>query len=149
VSCNLTTNDLTTLRHFDSKGHLTLSVYLDLSTPEKKTGVVARVTDQVNSFLHEHTEIEEAQLAELQEDLDMVRLYFTAKGSCQPPYLAIFSCAPQLFWRALRLESPVEEQVHIGPQFDIEPLTHAISPIRNAQRELKSDLLVQSKYASL
>lgn len=107
--------DLDILARFDADGGLALSLYLDVSTPERRESALDRVRD------HLHTAPADAAAA-LAEDLDMVDLYLSTTTARRLHYIAMFSCARQLFWRAYPLDGLSAERIHIGARFDIEPL---------------------------
>lgn len=116
--------DLELLRAFDSGGRITLSVYLRLDTPQRRESAYDEFLRQVRTRIEECGSNAECQEA-IQEDLEIVGLYLRTNGHRRHVGLAIFSCASELFWRAYPLAVPVPTQVTVGPQFNLEPLTHS------------------------
>jgi len=113
--------ELKTLKEFDGRDSLALSVYLRLDTPEKKRSAYETFRRQIAPHLHGNgTE------AALREDLDLVKLYLQTNGGKRGVGLAIFSCAGRLFWRAYQLPVPVPDQVELGSTFDVQPLEEAL-----------------------
>lgn len=124
-------SELTVLKQLDVDGHMALSLYLDLSTPEKRRRVMQRVTGALAPYLGPGSGLDEERLRGLREDLEMVRLYFKTSGSGRSPYVAIFSCAPQLFWRVYPLETPVEESIEVGRDFSLASLRQVLEQERH------------------
>ena len=118
--------ELALLRQFDADGHFALSLYLDLSTPTLRDEAIQRVTAALAPYLQGNNGDGAEQAEEFQEDLDMVRLYFKTSNSSRAPYVAIFSCASQLFWRVYQLNVPVEETIIVSDRFELAPLEAAL-----------------------
>ncbi|MGQ9555500.1 MAG: hypothetical protein ACUVWR_15465 [Anaerolineae bacterium] len=118
--------ELALLRQFDADGHLALSLYIDLSTSERRDEAIQRVTAALAPHFQENNGYGAEQAEALREDLDMVRLYFKTSNSSRAPYIAIFSCAPQLFWRVYQLDVPIEEAIIVGHRFELAPLEAAL-----------------------
>jgi hypothetical protein len=114
-------SDLETLRSFDSRGHLALTVYLQMDGPLHRASVYDDFVTLMRLRLEGCGSNPECR-AEVQEDLEIIGLYLRSNGHRKHAGLAIFSCAPELFWRAYPLEVAVPTRVTIGPAFDIEPL---------------------------
>lgn len=136
--------ELGLLQRFDADGRLALSLYLDVSTPERRATVLQRVRDKLRVVATRAQNGGDDPLASLAEDLEMLRLYFRTSASRQARYVAVFTCAPQLFWRVYALDGPVDEQVHIGSEFEVAPMVRALRE-REAATELnlEPDLLLQ------
>jgi hypothetical protein len=117
-------SDLETLQSFDGHGHITLSAYLPLDTPEHRETAYDVFVRQVQACLDECGPRPECREA-IKEDMEIVGLYIRTNGHRHHPGLAIFSCAAELFWRAYPLSVPLPAQVMVGPRFDLEPLMQA------------------------
>jgi hypothetical protein len=113
--------ELKTLKDFNGRDNLALSVYLQLDTPEKKRS--AYNTFRRHIALHLNGNGTEAIL---RDDLDLVKTYLQTNGGRDGAGLAIFSCAGRLFWRAYKLPMPVPDRVELGPTFDVQPLEEAL-----------------------
>lgn len=113
--------DLAILQSFDSHGHITLSAYLSLNTPEQRASACDDFAQRMEKHLDECGPRPECR-EEIQEDMEIVNLYLRTNGHRHYPGLAIFSCAAALFWRAYPLEPPIPTQVAVGPSFNLEPL---------------------------
>ena len=120
--------DFELLRAFDSGGRITLSVYLRLDTPESRESAYEEFMRQVRIRIEECGSNVECR-SEIQEDMEIVGLYLRTNGHRRHAGLAIFSCAPELFWRAYPLAVPVPSQVTVGPQFNLEPLTQSAATL--------------------
>jgi len=130
--------ELKTLKEFEGRDSLALSVYLQLDTPQKKRSAYETFRRQIAPHLNGNdTE------ATLREDLDLVKLYLQTNGGKRGAGLAIFSCAGRLFWRAYQLPVPVPDRVELGPRFDVQPLEEAL---REQERRLAS-LIKKQKAA--
>lgn len=130
------------LQRFDADGRLALSLYLDVSTPEKRASADERVRDKLRAAVGNVRPEDEDLLGALSEDLEMVRLYFRTTAGHRSRYVAIFTCASQLFWRVYPLEGPVDDYVHVGRHFDVEPLLRSQREEEAIkERELEPDLL--------
>ena len=119
-------NDLVDLQSFDSRGRTTLSVYLQLDTPQRRDSAYDEFVQQMQQRLAEcdpHPECREA----IKEDMEIVDLYLRTNGHRQHAGLAIFSCAAELFWRAFPLSVPVPTQVAVGSKFHVEPLKQPVA----------------------
>lgn len=138
---------LAALRRLDTDGHLALSLYLDVSTPDMRRRVMERITKALAPFLAADSSLPPEQAQGLREDLEMVRIYFGTSASCRHPYVAIFSCAPQLFWRVVPLDAPVQEAVMVGKSFDTRALVEALGaprPVPNRRTDLLPHLTCAS-----
>jgi hypothetical protein len=135
------------LRRLDTGGNLALSLYLDVSSPDKRRRVVQRVTRAVEAALSSHGRTAEQAVA-LQEDLELVRLYFGTSASTRHPYVAIFSCAQQLFWRVLPLAGPVEESIAAAQALDLRPLRECVA-VPERSSSLRNDLLPHFNCATV
>jgi hypothetical protein len=113
--------DLATLLSFNSHGHITLSAYLRLDTPQHRASAYDDFARKMQTHMDECGPRPECREA-IMEDMEIVSLYLKTNGHRQYPGLAIFSCAAALFWRAYPLESPVPTQVTVGSKFNLEPL---------------------------
>ena len=147
--------ELDLLKSFDADGHLAISLYLDLSTPERRNQALRRVIRRLEPLLENGDSGIADKLGSLQEDLEMIRLYLKTSGSRRSPYVAIFVCAPQLFWRAYQLEAPVPELLEVGPRFHVNPLEEVASDRGEAagllvrKRNSGRDLPLHTPCASL
>lgn len=113
--------DLAALQSFDSHGGITLSVYLQMDTPERRSSAYDELKRQALKQLKEG-DPQPACREAIKEDMEIVGLYLRTNGHRRHSGLAIFSCAAELFWRAYPLPTPLRTQITIGPQFNIEPL---------------------------
>lgn len=144
----MTDLDVDVLRGLDTGGHLALSLYLDVSTLERRRRVMQRVTTAIEAKLAAGDGHTAEQAEELQEDLEMVRLYFGTSASRRSQYVAIFSCAAQLFWRVVPLRGPVDETIGAAESLDLRPLREALSATEpNGSR--RNDLLPHFTCASV
>ena len=130
--------EIRVLKQFDAGAHLALSLYLDLGSAAERAGVRERVLSKLAmgtaSGVEEHSAllvagpgISPAQRQELEEDLDMVQLYARTSAGSRSPFVAIFSCAPQFFWRVYHLDMPVVDAAYVGRRFQVEPLEKMLS----------------------
>ncbi len=119
-------SDLETLQSFDGHGHITLSAYLPLDTPEHRGAAYNVFVQQTQARLDECGPRPECREA-IKEDVEIVGLYIKTNGHRHHSGLAIFSCAAELFWRAYPLSVPLPARVTVGPKFDLEPLMLATS----------------------
>lgn len=118
--------DLEVLESFNGRGHITLSAYLPLDTPEHRDVAYSDFVRLAQERLEDCRPRPECQEA-IREDMEIVGLYLKTNGHRNNPGLAIFSCATELFWRAYSLPMPIPTQVSVGPQFDVEPLKKAMA----------------------
>jgi hypothetical protein len=118
-------SDLEVLKSFNGHGSIVLSVYLRLDTPENRESAHSVFMQQMQSCLDECEGSPECREA-LKEDMEIVGLYLRTNGHRNYIGLAIFSCAAELFWRVYPLPIPPPNQVSVGSQFDVEPLSKAI-----------------------
>ncbi len=114
--------DLAMLQTFNSRGHIALSAYLRLDSPESRESAYDEFVKQMQARLDECAPQSECREA-IKEDMEIVELYIKTNGHRQHAGLAIFSCAAELFWRAYPLAAPIPTQVTVGPRFDVKPLT--------------------------
>ena len=115
--------DLEILQRFDSRGHITLSAYLRLDSPDHRESAFDEFAQQMQAKLDEcapQTGCKEA----IKEDMEIVELYLKTNGHREHAGLAIFSCAAELFWRAYPLARPIPTKVTVGPRFDVDPLAN-------------------------
>ena len=115
--------DLGLLDRFNADGGIALSIYLDVSTAERHMGALDRVREHVRA---QGETDGAAMLLALAEDLDMVELYLGTTAAHSLSYVAIFSCASQLFWRAYPLHALSEESITIGDRFETGPLHSSV-----------------------
>jgi hypothetical protein len=135
--------ELALLQRFDADGRLALSLYLDVSTPERRATVMQRIRDQLRTAAWNSQPGDEDLLTALGEDLEMVRLYFRTTAGRRSRYVAIFVCAPQLFWRVYPLDGPISEEVYVGRHFEVGPLVRAQREVAAAREiALEPDLLL-------
>ena len=113
--------DLEALKSFESDGHLVLSVYLPLDTPQSRETVHDEFVRQVEIQLAECQAQPDCRKA-VKEDIEIVSLYLRTNGHRRHVGLAIFSCAPKFFWRAYPLPMAVPLHISAGQRFDIAPL---------------------------
>lgn len=144
-------SELSLLRGFGAGEHIALSVYLDLSTPERRGTALQRLEAALTPQLSGNDGIPPEQAAELQEDMDMVRLYLKSSNGARAPYLAAFSCAPELFWRVYQLDAPVGEMVALQRTFHLGPLEEALRCLPESAhvRSRENDLQPHLDCASL
>ena len=114
-------SDLATLQSFNSRGHITLSAYLQLDTPQHRDSALDEFLQQIGARLAECDPQPECKEA-IKEDMEIVSLYLKTNGHRRHAGLAIFSCAAELFWRAYPLSIAVPTQIMVGPAFNLEPL---------------------------
>jgi hypothetical protein len=114
-------NELKVLESFNGRGHVVLSAYLPLDTPEHRQSAYASFLQLAQKRLEECGQRADCREA-IREDIEIVGLYLKSNGHRSNPGLAIFSCAAELFWRAYPLPVPVSTQVTVGSHFDLEPL---------------------------
>ena len=113
-------DDIGILARFDGDGRQALSLYLDVSTPERRDSAVARARAHVTGALRDRED--QSASASLAEDLEMVGIYLGTTAARGMRYVAIFSCASQLFWRAYPIDHLETERITVGERFDVEPL---------------------------
>jgi hypothetical protein len=113
--------DLELLESFNGHGHIVLSAYLQLDTPQHRQAAYEEFMRQARARLEECGPRADCRKA-IQEDIEIVSLYLKSNGHRRQPGLAIFSCAAELFWRAYPLPEAVPDRVVIGQRFDLEPL---------------------------
>jgi hypothetical protein len=116
------TGDLELLRTFNSRGHIALSVYLRLDSPELREAAYEEYVRQAGICLEACGANVECRKA-IQEDVDIAGLYLRTNGHRRHPGLALFSCAAELFWRAYPLAQPVATRVTAGATFNLEPIS--------------------------
>lgn len=134
--------DLNVVERFDANGGITLSLYLDVSTPQLRERALERIRDQIGS---DGDDDRDDVLNRISEDLDMVELYLSTTVAQSLRHVAIFSCATQLFWRAYSLPGFLEEQIDVGARFSVDPLRRimAAAQARETEPVLERDLLLQ------
>ena len=113
--------DLKVLESFNGRGHVVLSAYLPLDTPEHRESAYPDFLKLAQQRLDECGRRADCREA-MREDIEIVGLYLKSNGHRQNPGLAIFSCAAELFWRAYPLPVPISTRVSVGTHFDLEPL---------------------------
>ncbi len=113
--------DLELLESFNGHGHVVLSAYLQLDTPQHRQAAFEEFMRQARTRLEECGTRADCR-KQIQEDIEIVSVYLKTNGHRRQPGLAIFSCAAELFWRAYPLSEPVPNRVVIAPRFDLEPL---------------------------
>jgi len=126
--------DLETLAAFKAKGQSALSVYLDMTTAEKRKSAYSYFETMTNQQLREHGTNYHCRRM-LQEDMDVVQMCLSNR-STPGVGIAIFSCASSLFWRAYSLPVAVPNRVDIGSVFDLDPLRRAMKEIERRQELL-------------
>jgi hypothetical protein len=119
-------SDLVALQSFDSHGRTTMSVYLQLDTPQRRDSAYDEFLQQMQHSLAACSPQPECREA-LKEDMEIVGLYLRTNGHRHHPGLAIFSCAAELFWRAYPLSVPIPTQVTVGSRFHVEPLLQTVA----------------------
>lgn len=124
--------ELQRLAAFETDGQPTLSIYLDLTTANKRKSASNDFETMSNQQLDKCRADRRCRKI-LQEDIEIVQIYLS-DGSLPPSAgLAIFSCASRLFWRAYSLPVAVPNRVDIGPTFNLEPLLSAMKEIKRRQ----------------
>jgi hypothetical protein len=113
--------ELKVLESFNGRGHVVLSAYLPLDTPERRRSAYADFSELAQQRLEECGHQEDCREA-MREDIEIVGLYLKSNGHRLNPGLAIFSCAAELFWRAYPLPLPISTRVSVGARFDLAPL---------------------------
>ena len=120
-------SDLALLQSFTGNGHITLSAYLRLDTPQLRDSAYDDFVRATEACLDECNPQQECREA-IKEDVEIVGLYLKTNGHRRPAGVAIFSCAAELFWRVYPLEALPLTQVSVGPRFNLEPLVQATEP---------------------
>ncbi len=120
--------ELEALRRFQGDSHLAVSVYLNLDSPEQRQAAYEEFMRQMQIRLEECGARKDCREA-VEEDIEIVRLYLKTNGQRRFRGVAIFSCAPEFFWRAYPLPVPVSTQVTIGRRLDLGPLEHALATL--------------------
>jgi hypothetical protein len=123
--------ELKILESFNGRGHVVLSAYLPLNTPEQRKTAYEKFTKLAQQRLEACGHRPDCREA-MREDIEIVGLYLKSNGHRHNPGLAIFSCAVELFWRAFPLPLPVPAQVSVGSHFDLEPLRQAAEELLQA-----------------
>lgn len=118
-------SDMEVLQLFNGRGHVTLSAYLSLDTPERRESAYDAFVQQMQARLEESSTKPEYREA-IKEDMEIIGLYLKTNGRRHRPGLAIFSCAAELFWRAYPLPVAPPTQVTVGPKFNVEPLKQVL-----------------------
>jgi len=121
--------ELKVLESFNGRGHIVLSAYLPLDTPEHRQLAHENFLKLAQRRLEECGPRDDCREA-IGEDIEIVSLYLKSNGHRQNRGLAIFSCAAELFWRAYPLPVPVSTQVSVGTHFDLEPLKQAVEQVQ-------------------
>jgi hypothetical protein len=122
--------ELKVLESFNGRGHVVLSAYLPLDTPEHRRSAYPDFLELAQQRLEECGRRADCR-EEMHEDIEIVGLYLKSNGHRHNAGLAIFSCAAELFWRAYPLPVPVSTQVSVGSHFDLEPLKQAAERIQS------------------
>jgi hypothetical protein len=122
--------DLERLAAFEADGQPALSIYLNLTTAEKRKSASNDFERMATQRLAEWG-IDHRRRKMLQEDIEIVQMYLN--NVPRSAGLAIFSCASRLFWRAYSLPVAVLSQVDIGPTFNLDPLITAMKEMRRRQ----------------
>jgi hypothetical protein len=122
-------NELKVLESFNGRGHVVLSAYLPLDTPEHRQSAYPDFLELAQKRLAECGGREDCREA-MREDIEIVGLYLKSNGHRRNAGLAIFSCAAELFWRAYTLPVPVSTRVSVGARFDLAPLRQAPEQIQ-------------------
>lgn len=121
--------ELKILESFNGRGHVVLSAYLPLDTPEHRQSAHESFLQLAQKRLEECGHRADCREA-ISEDIEIVGLYLKSNGQRPNLGLAIFSCAAELFWRAYPLPVPVSTQVSVGSRFDLEPLKQVVERIQ-------------------
>ena len=125
---------LEAIERFRAKEALALSLYLDLSTPVARAKAAQRAFALVcEALCHAGLDCNDG-LSRVAEDLELVRLYLKTSAAGRSSFVAFFSCAQELFWRALPLPGPLAESASVGESFDLGPLR--LSLVLQPQGEL-------------
>lgn len=120
--------ELEALRRFQGDTHLAVSAYLNLDSPEQRQAAYEEFMRHMQKRLEECGARKDCQEA-VEEDIEIVRLYLKTNGQRTFRGVAIFSCAPEYFWRAYPLPVPVSTQVTVGRQLNLGPLERALATL--------------------
>ncbi len=124
--------DLERLAAFEAEGRPALSIYLDLTTANKRKSACNNFETIAKQRLDEcGTNYRYRKM--LQEDIEIVQIYLRNDSLPHSAGLVIFSCASRLFWRAYSLPVAVPNRVDIGPTFNLDPLIAAMKEIKRRQ----------------
>jgi hypothetical protein len=118
-------SDLALLQSFTGNGHITLSAYLRLDTPQLRDAAYDDFLRATQTCLDECNSRPECREA-IKEDMEIVGLYLKTNGHRHHAAVAIFSCAAELFWRVYPLAVSLPTQVFVGPRFNLDPFRRAI-----------------------
>ncbi len=129
--------DFERLATFETDGRPAMTVYLDLTTSDKRESASKRFEAMAVQQLEKCGASRRCRKM-LREDIDIIHMYLN--NGCLPcgAGLAIFSCASCLFWRAFSLPVAVSNRVGIGPVFNLEPLNQAMEEMER-RRELLAE----------
>jgi hypothetical protein len=122
--------ELKVLESFNGHGHVVLSAYLPLDTPEHRRSAYSNFLEMAQQRLEDCGRRADCREA-MREDIEIVGLYLKSNGHRHNPGLAIFSCAAELFWRAYLLPVPVSTRVSVGSHFDLEPFKRAVERVQS------------------
>lgn len=127
--------DLKKLAAFEADGRPVMSVYLNLTTADKRKSASDNFETMANQRLEECGADHRCRKM-LQEDIEIVQMYLNNGSLLHCAGLSIFSCASCLFWRAYSLPVAVPNQVGIGPTFNLAPLIRATREMERRQELL-------------
>jgi hypothetical protein len=116
------------LREFQGQTHLAVSAYLNLDSAVQRQAAYEEFMRQMQIRLDECGARQDCREA-AEEDIEIVRLYLKTNGERRFRGVAIFSCAPEYFWRAYPLPVPVPTQVTVGRHLDLEPLEQTMAAL--------------------
>jgi hypothetical protein len=127
----ISSEELEALRRFQGDTHLAVSAYLNLDSPEQRQAAYEEFMRQMQIRLEECGARQDCREA-VEEDIEIVRLYLKTNGQRRFRGVAIFSCAPEYFWRAYPLPLPISTQVSVGRHLNLEPLEHTLALLEPA-----------------
>jgi hypothetical protein len=121
------------LKRFQGDTHLVVSAYLNLDSAAQRRAAYAEFMRQMQVRLEDCGARQDCREA-VQEDIEIVRLYLKTNGERRFRSVAIFSCAPEYFWRAYPLPVPVPTQVTVGRHLDLEPLEQTLATLEQSSQ---------------
>jgi hypothetical protein len=127
----ISAEELEALRRFRGDTHLAVSAYLNLDSPEERQAAYEEFMRQMQIRLEECGERKDCREA-VEEDIEIVRLYLKTNGRRRFRGVAIFSCAPEYFWRAYPLPVPVPTRVTVARQLNLDILHETLAQLEHS-----------------